>query len=301
MCFNPLRSFKKGQSRQRSPSAKELLEVIKSEHLSKTIDPCPVPRASAFFKPSPKEPTEPVGALVLAKDERGAIAPDNGGECIDYFRDFSQDFSGRFDKNMECAAEGSTENPDDAPVGELVEEPIGEPVGRLAGEPVSTLAGEPGSEMTGELVNEPGGEPIAELIGDPIGDGIEELPELHRCPTRRDRRAAIVSLDPGTTLDSASPKEVVVLDPTPFQDMYESSIWTETSKNCGSFNRSSVYQRFGLEPPHDCIQDDEHAPEQVYTRDGIVRSCLLIHLLHLVAKLTDGSQSPPSSLSVIAG
>jgi len=82
------------------------------------------------------------------------------------------------------------------------------------------------------------------------------------------------SLDPGPIFDFSDAGKVEMLDPTLFHDMYSGSIWSEgvMTKNPGILlGRSGDYQKYGLEPPEDCIKDEEDTHELTYTADGTVR------------------------------
>ncbi|PWW76542.1 hypothetical protein C7212DRAFT_319763 [Tuber magnatum] len=86
------------------------------------------------------------------------------------------------------------------------------------------------------------------------------------------KRVDITTLDPGPVFDFSDVGEVEMPDPAVFHDMYTGSIWSEgvASKDLGILlARSGDYQRYGLEPPGDCIKDEEDTPELTYTADGM--------------------------------
>lgn len=90
------------------------------------------------------------------------------------------------------------------------------------------------------------------------------------------KRVDITSLDPGPIFDFSDVGRMETLDPALFHDMYASSVWSGgvmTSNPGILLGRSGDYQRYGLEPPEDCIKDEEDTPELTYTTDGMV--CVL--------------------------
>ncbi|PUU73882.1 hypothetical protein B9Z19DRAFT_1068633 [Tuber borchii] len=86
------------------------------------------------------------------------------------------------------------------------------------------------------------------------------------------KRADITSLDPGPVFSFSDVGEMEALDPASFHDMYTGSVWSGgvmTSDPGILLGRSGDYQRYGLEPPEDCIKDEEDTPELTYTADGM--------------------------------
>ncbi|CAZ80723.1 unnamed protein product [Tuber melanosporum] len=85
----------------------------------------------------------------------------------------------------------------------------------------------------------------------------------------------ITSLDPGPVFDFSDIGEVEMPDSALFHDMYADSIWSGSvvTRNPGILlARSRDYRRYGLEPPGDCIKDEEDTPELTYTVDGVPRA-----------------------------
>jgi len=90
------------------------------------------------------------------------------------------------------------------------------------------------------------------------------------------KRIDITSLDPGPIFDFSDVGGMETLDPALFHDMYAGSVWSGgvmTSNPGILLGRSGDYQRYGLEPPEDCIKDEEDTSELTYTADAMV--CVL--------------------------
>ncbi|KAG0642071.1 hypothetical protein HOY80DRAFT_680489 [Tuber brumale] len=85
----------------------------------------------------------------------------------------------------------------------------------------------------------------------------------------------ITSLDPGPIFDFSDIGEVEMPDSALFHDMYTDSIWSGSvvTRNPGILlARSGDYRRYGLEPPGDCVKDEEDSSELTYTADGMSRA-----------------------------
>lgn len=125
-------------------------------------------------------------------------------------------------------------------------------------------------EITGqriECAKEAEGTDAEPAVVETIEMGVANVPR---------KKAVLASLDPGPVVDFSNVGEVEAPNPALFHDMYAGSIWSEgvASRYSGILlARSGDYQRYGLEPPEDCIKDEEDTPELTYTADGVV--CIL--------------------------
>ncbi|CUS15840.1 unnamed protein product [Tuber aestivum] len=122
------------------------------------------------------------------------------------------------------------------------------------------------AEISGQWV-----ECVKEVKGTEAEPAVVETTEMGVAKALR-KKVVITSLDPGPIVDFSNVGGVEVPDPALFHDMYTGSIWSEgvASRDPGILlARSGDYRRYGLEPPEDCIKDEEDTPELTYTADGM--------------------------------